>query len=259
MWGALVFLLVSKLEKTSGIIRGLEHFTLVNSKQYVDVWKEFLICSVKLNFRENKKFLYTICSTEAATFVLQMCIKFCMAPYRKFLLCNGSSLPWHIVANAIQCSLWTVNDVTVGASWISTKHPPFCMLRYNPDRVEQGVTYVVMSLFDDFCDIIDGPKCPKCIMYEKADVSYIWHFIRVDCQNHLILNALFIALGMDVKNWKYSQRGILTEKNMLTLSMDIEYFVTKPVHTDRPVPNIKSFNKVTKTKNLWLSYKKPKY
>jgi hypothetical protein len=37
---------------------------------------------------------------------------------------------------------------------------------------------------------------------------------------------------MDVKNWKYSQRGILTEKNMLTLSMDIEYFVTKPVHTD---------------------------
>jgi hypothetical protein len=41
--------------------------------------------------------------------------------------------------------------------------------------------------------------------------------------------------------------------------MDIEYFVTKPVHTDRPARNIKSFNKVTKTKNLWLSYKKPKY
>ena len=44
-------------------------------------------------------------------------------------------------------------------------------------------------------------------------------------------------------------------RNMLTLLMDIEYFVTKPVHTDLPVWNIKSFNKVAKTKNLWLSYK----
>ena len=115
MWGALVFFLVPRLGKTSGMIRGLEHFTLVNLKQHVDIWKERLICSVKLNFHRNKKFLYIICSTEAATFVLQMCIKFCMAPYRKFLLCNGSSLPWHIVANAIQCTLWTVNNVLVGA------------------------------------------------------------------------------------------------------------------------------------------------
>ena len=125
----------------------------------------------------NKKFLYIICSTEAATFVLQMCIKFCMAPYRKFLLCNGSSLPWHIVANAIQCTLWTVNDVTVGASWISTKHPPFCMLSYNPDRVEQGVTYVVMSLFDDFCDIIDGQSVQNVLFMRRQtfhtyDTSY---------------------------------------------------------------------------------------
>ena len=42
---------------------------------------------------------------------------------------------------------------------------------------------------------------------------------------------------------------------MLTLLMDIEYFVTKPLHTDLAVRNIKSFNKVAKTKNLWLSYK----
>ena len=51
------FFLIPRLGKTSGMIRGLEHFTLVNLKQHVDIWKELLICSVKLNFQKNKKFL----------------------------------------------------------------------------------------------------------------------------------------------------------------------------------------------------------
>ena len=115
-------------------------------------------------------------STEAATFVLQMCIKFCMAPYRKFLLCNGSSLPWHIVANAIQCTLWTVNDVTVGASWISKKHPPFCMVNCNPYRVEQGATYVYLFLMTSVISLtvhgVQNVLCMRRQTFHTYDTSY---------------------------------------------------------------------------------------
>ena len=106
------FFLVQRLGKTSSMIRGLEHFTLVNLKQHIDIWKELLICSVKLNFHKNKKFGFP----EILVYHLQhRSCNFCTANVHQIL--HGSlpeilTLQWIIltVAYCGKCnSMYTVD------------------------------------------------------------------------------------------------------------------------------------------------------